>query len=323
MGQNLRLHAQYRIGPGKVNAMRRSSYVAGPRWIGPLVLCVCLVASGCGGESEMRPAQTEPEKLEVDFIQEAVWSPSGDRLLAAWHQGGRYRLYGVLGPDTTGSALEPGSGLRVSDGPDLWPTWSRDGLWVAFSSTRDGQSEIYRMRPDGMQVERLTDHLAEDADPAFSPDGQSLAFISDRTDGAPRLHIMDADGSNVRAVGNGPGTEHHGPAWSPDGTRLAVQITMEDGEYVYLATTAGGWGRVGAGTLPAWAPNGDDIYLTRNDSLLVARASTGSLRLVLTDGFAPRPSSDGRWLAFVRGEWPTSALYVLDLETGVERRLTR
>ena len=54
----------------------------------------------------MEPAQTEPQQPEVDFIQEAVWSPGGDRLLAAWHQGGRYRLYGVLGPDTTGSALE-------------------------------------------------------------------------------------------------------------------------------------------------------------------------------------------------------------------------
>jgi len=286
-------------------------------------MCVGLVVSGCGPESEVQPVDTETEQPEIDFIQEAVWSPNGDRLLAAWHQKGRYRLYGVLGPDTTGSALEPGSGLRLSAGPDLSPTWSSDGSWVAFSSTRDGQSEIYRMRPDGMQVERLTDDPAEDADPAFSPDGLSLAFISDRTDGVPRLHIMDADGSNVRAVAGGPGTEHHGPAWSPDGTRLALQVTMEDGEYVYVATPAGGWGRVKPGTLPAWAPNGDDIYLTRNDSVLVARVSSGSLRFVLADGFAARPSPNGRWLAFVRGQWPTSALYVLDLETGVEQRLTR
>ena len=311
------------MGPGKGNAMRRSSWVVGARWSGRLAMCVGFVVSGCGPESEVQPVDTEAEEPEIDFIQEAVWSPNGDRLLAAWHQKGRYRLYGVLGPDTTGSALEPGSGLRLSAGPDLWPTWSSDGSWVAFSSTRDGQSEIYRMRPDGMQVERLTDDPAEDTDPAFSPDGLSLAFISDRTDGVPRLHIMDADGSNVRAVAGGPGTAHHGPAWSPDGTRLALQVTMEDGEYVYVATPAGGWGRVKLGTLPAWAPNGDDIYLTRNDSVLVARVSSGSLRFVLADGFAARPSPNGRWLAFVRGQWPTSALYVLDLETGVEQRLTR
>ena len=303
--------------------MRRSESAAGPGWIGSLATCVALAVSGCGSEAEIQPVPTEPAQPEVDFIQVAVWSPGGDRLLAAWHQGGRYRLYGVLGPDTTGSALEPGSGLRLSEGPDLWPTWSSDGSWVAFSSTRDSQSEIYRMRPDGMQVERLTADPAEDADPAFSPDGRSLAFISDRTDGAPRLHIMDADGSNVRVVGNGPGTEHQGPAWSPDGTRIALQVTLEDGDYVYVATPVGEWGRVKAGAFPAWAPNGDDVYLSRNDSVFVARVSTGSLRPVLSDGFAARPSPDGRWLAFVRGQWPTSALYVLDLETGVERRLTR
>jgi len=297
--------------------MRHSSRLA-------RLLCASLVTSSCIGEPDVRPSLAEPEEsVVVDFIQGAVWSPNGDRLMAAWQQGERFRLYGVLGPDTTGSALEPGTGLPVSDGPDLAPTWSKDGLWVAFSSTRDGQSEIYRMRPDGMQVERLTDDPSEDAEPAFSPDGRRLAFISDRGDGAPRLYVMDADGSNVQAVSNAPGTEHRSPEWSPDGTRLAVQVTMEDGEYVYVANPAGGWGRVKAGTLPSWAPNGDDIYYTRNDSVLVTRSSTGSVRLVLSDGFAPRASPDGRWLAFLKGEWPTSALYVLDLETGLERRLTR
>ena len=303
--------------------MHRSSYRVCRHWIGSLAIVAGLAVSACAPEADVQPAETEPEQPEVDFIQEAVWSPGGDRLVAAWHQRGQYRLYGVLGPDTTGSALEPGSGLRLSEGPDLWPTWSRDGSWVGFSSTRSGQSEVYRMRPDGMQVERLTDDPAEDTDPAFSPDGQSLAFISDRTDGAPRLHIMNADGSNVRIVPGGPGTEHRGPEWSPDGARLVLQVTTESGEYVYVATPAGGWGRVKAGAFPAWAPNGDDVYLTRNDSVLVSRVSTGSLRLVLADGFAARPSPDGRWLAFVRGKWPTSALYVLDLETGIEQRLTR
>jgi len=297
--------------------MRHSSSLA-------RLLCASLIVSSCGGEPEVEPAPAEAvEPVLVDFIHEVVWSPNGDRLLAAWQKGNRSRLYGVLGPDTTGSALEPGTGLPVSGGPDLAPTWSNDGLWVAFSSTRDGQPEIYRMRPDGMQVERLTDDPAEDTEPAFSPNGRSLAFISDRTDGAPRLHVMDADGSNVRVVGNGPGMGHQSPEWSPDGTRLTVQVTMEDGEYVYVANPGGGWGRVKVGTLPAWAPNGDDLYYTRNDSVLVTRTSTGSVRLVSPDGFAPRPSPDGRWLAFLRGEWPISALYVLDMETGLERLLTR
>ena len=80
--------------------MHRSSYTVGRHWIGRLAMCVGLAVSGCAPEADVPPAETEPKQPEVDFIQEAVWSPGGDRLVAAWHQRGRYRLYGVLGPDT-------------------------------------------------------------------------------------------------------------------------------------------------------------------------------------------------------------------------------
>ena len=89
--------------------MHRSSYRVCRHWIGSLAIVAGLAVSACAPEADVQPAETEPEQPEVDFIQEAVWSPGGDRLVAAWHQRGQYRLYGVLGPDTTGSALEPGS----------------------------------------------------------------------------------------------------------------------------------------------------------------------------------------------------------------------
>ena len=169
--------------------MRRSESAAGPGWIGSLAMCVALVVSGCGSEAEIQPVPTEPEQPEVDFIQVAVWAPGGDRLLAAWHQGGRYRLYGVLGPDTTGSALEPGSGLRLSEGPDLWPTWSSDGSWVAFSSTRDGgydaaDFEIYLLdltaNGEPGQLLRLTHSPGPDLHVRFSPDGEWIVYTSFR-----------------------------------------------------------------------------------------------------------------------------------------------
>jgi len=283
-----------------------------------------VLAAGCGGESDTAQSATaESEEPVIDFVQEGVWSPRGDRLLVTWNQGGRERLFGVLGPDTTGSASEPGSGLRVSDGPDARGSWSPDGLWVAFGSVRDGQGEIYRMRPDGVQVERLSDDPAHDSDPAYSPDGSRIAFVSTRTDGVARLHIMNADGSNVSFVGSAPGIAHANPEWAPDGSRLAVQVTMDDGEYIFLATPEGGWGRVKGGASPSWAANGDDIFFARNDSILVARTSSGSLGLVLADGTAPRASPDGRWLSFVRGAYPQSSLYALDLVNGNVVRLTR
>lgn len=289
-----------------------------------LGLVAALLMAAC---TASEPAAEPPEEVgpepEIDFVQSAVWSPRGDRLLATWNQGSRFRLYGVMAPDTTGAAVEPSTGLRVSEGPDMSSAWAPDRMWVAFGSTRDGNGEIYRMRPDGMQVENLTNHEADDREPTYSPDGRSIAFISDRTDGVPRLHIMNADGSDVRMVGSPQGLSHGAPRWSPDGTRIALQVATEEADFVYIATPEGGWGRVKRGELPSWAPNSEVLYFGREGGLFAVRLQTNGLRDLEIRGAAPDVSPDGRWLAYTRGEWPVSALYATDLATGEEYRLTR
>lgn len=103
---------------------------------------------------------------------------------------------------------------RVSDqsSNDTIPAWSPDGRWIAFTSFRDGNMEIYKMDiqaaladPDCGMVEgacaqyqqRLTDNTAFDDAPAWSPDSQQIIFASDREGGNMEIYIMDADGSNV------------------------------------------------------------------------------------------------------------------------------
>lgn len=56
------------------------------------------------------------------------------------------------------------------------PTWSPDSRWIAFNSERDGNSEIYLMRPDGSAQSRLTQNDRVDERPAWSPDSRKLAF---------------------------------------------------------------------------------------------------------------------------------------------------
>ena len=76
----------------------------------------------------------------------------------------------------TGAArkLETGSDF------DTFPTWSPRGAWIAFTSRRDGDYEIYRIRPDGTDLERLTQSPGNDAHPSFSPDGEWIAFATAR-----------------------------------------------------------------------------------------------------------------------------------------------
>ncbi len=60
------------------------------------------------------------------------------------------------------------------------PAYSPDGQKIAFSSTRDGNLEVYSMNPDGTNPTRLTNNSASDTYPAFSPDSSQIAFDSNR-----------------------------------------------------------------------------------------------------------------------------------------------
>jgi Tol biopolymer transport system component len=111
------------------------------------------------------------------------------------------------------------------------PCWSghrgqRDRR-IAFSSERDGDPEIYIMRPDGSRVRQLTVNQGPfDGGPAWSPDGGRIAFDSDR-DGNPELYTMRADGSGQTRLTFNEASDFLS-TWSPDGRRLAF-TTDRDG----------------------------------------------------------------------------------------------
>ncbi len=98
---------------------------------------------------------------------------------------------------------------------------------ILFTSTRDGNAEIYVMDFDGSNQTRLTNNQAYDGDATWSPDGSQIAFSSDR-DGNPEIYIMNADGSNVKRITNNPG-EDNSPTWSPDGSMIAFNTSRFGG----------------------------------------------------------------------------------------------
>ena len=71
--------------------------------------------------------------------------------------------------------------LTNSPGIDeVSPDWSPDGDRLAFASDRDGDFEVYTMKPDGSRVRQLTANTASEDEPSWSPDGRTIAFTSDR-----------------------------------------------------------------------------------------------------------------------------------------------
>ena len=72
--------------------------------------------------------------------------------------------------------------LAVRDA-DYDPAWAPDGASIVFTSEREGSADLFRVKPDGTALERLTDNPAYDDQAAFSPDGRQLVFVSSRHDG--------------------------------------------------------------------------------------------------------------------------------------------
>ena len=140
-----------------------------------------------------------------------------------------------------------GSGKRTSDdssaprnltnheAADSWPAWSPDGQQIAFSSSRDGNHEIYVMEKDGSNPRRLTNSKRNHKSPAWSPNGRHIAFSSDRA-GNYDIYVMAADGSSPRRLTNHEKGDVQ-PAWSSDGQHIAFSSGRDGKTEIYVVAT--------------------------------------------------------------------------------------
>ena len=135
---------------------------------------------------------------------------------------------------------------------------------ILFTSTRDGNREIYMMNPDGSEQVNLTQHPASDMDAVWSPRGDKILFVSiDNGTRVRDLYVMDPDGSNVRRVFKRKAKgRRERPTWSPDGKQFTYSyVDWDRGEFgLYLGT----FGEEDAellpyGSSPEWSPDGSEI----------------------------------------------------------------
>jgi Tol biopolymer transport system component len=113
--------------------------------------------------------------------------------------------------------------LTRGNGTDRQPTYSPDGQWVAFSSNRGGNLDIWAVNRVNGAVRRLTDDAADDWDPAYSPDGRRLLWGSNRS-GPYEVWAANPEGSGPKQLSH-DGQFAQNPQQSPDGRWIVYHST--------------------------------------------------------------------------------------------------
>jgi TolB protein len=249
---------------------------------------------------------------------------------------------------------EDGSGLRqltrFARGGVGQPQYSPDGTRIVFSRYVDGDDEIYVIDADGRNARALTRNNRYDVTPAWSSDGKSIAFASDRArPGEHEIHVMRANGTGVRRLiktVNHPRWQdaQFSPTWSPDSKRLIFSMTFADGNpelYVVgvngkglrrLTFTRGSLGEFGDDSMPHWASDGRTVLFVsnrQNQSDVWRMNANGSgqrpvVERLQSDDWNPRLAPDGSRIAFtvraLGGGGPF--VWVINADGSAARRIT-
>jgi len=150
----------------------------------------------------------------------------------------------------------------TSEKQNYLPVFSPDGTKIAFTSSRDGNEEIYVMNTDGSNVRRLTNHPEIDVTPTWSPTGNQIAWTSNRS-GTPNIWIMNADGSGVQQITRDGWADR--ATWSPAPFNEIAYTSRGGGGFDIkifdfatrsIKTITDG---IGSSEQPAFSPNGRHI----------------------------------------------------------------
>ncbi len=227
----------------------------------------------------------------------------------------------------------PGQAHEVTNS-DAWqgdPALSPDGGTVAYTSNESGNKEIYIANVRSRRILNLTNNPAPDYYPAWFPNGDFIAFVSERG-GAPGIWKMSSLGGGATLlVGNAAD-----PAISPKGDWIAFSALQPNGyKWIGIAPLANpGDIRILTGPSdgmwehqrPAWSPDGKTIcYATRQD-LWVVSSSGGPAKRLSKNGmmdFNPAWSSDGKYVYFSSERGGTLALWRIGAKGGEPDRCTQ
>ena len=224
------------------------------------------------------------------------------------------------------------------------------GTWLSLDVSPDGRTivfdllgDLYTMPITGGTATPLTQGMAMDAQPRFSPDGQSVVFTSDR-DGGQNVWIIRVDRSDTTQVTKGKAFTYDSPEWAPDGNYVFASRGLQ--LWMYHVKGGSGVQVINQPNVPGQQPNryvgaafGSDpryIWLGQREGMWNYNTKFPEYQIAVYDresgetsvrtfrqGSALRPtlSPDGKWLVYATRHGADTGLILRDLESGSEQWL--
>jgi Tol biopolymer transport system component len=216
-----------------------------------------------------------------------AWSPDGNKIaFSSDRDGGRMQVFVM---DADGTSVKQ---LTSEDIDARAPCWGADGKTLVYARRSGNGADVVRVDADGQNAEMVGDGNAWD--PAVSPDGKRIAFVSYRDEPGFRLYVMNADGANATKLtteGNTFGYAY--PCWAADGKSivfahqtgdaLELHSVGADGKNLTRITDFGGMS-----VYPAYRPDGKKLAFVQYKSggkaeVLVADADGKNAKAILKD----------------------------------------
>jgi len=227
--------------------------------------------------------------------------------------------------------------VSSTDRKAMSPAWGADGRQFAYMEFQAGKGWLYLQ--DMTTAKRTavsTTGSALDFTPAFSPDGQTLAFSRATEEGTDLYTINIKNNCCLRRLTVGRFSDNLSPTFSPDGQRIAFVSTRPGLPQIYVMAADGtdqqlfapfDYGVTGSSNAPEWSPDGQSVAFHRDVAgtlqVFVLDVRTRTVRQLTSVGRNEDPTwaPDSRHLAFVSDRSGYRQLWIIDLDTGRIRPL--
>ena len=267
------------------------------------------------------------------FYQNVEWSPNGGKIVTETIKktttGILFNSYII---DVNTGAVE----RKIAN--TVFPVWSRDGKYIAYSKmtgVKNG-SHIWMMNITTGDTTQITDTPSRNTGVSFSPDGKRVCFSSDR-EGRLNLYVSGTDGTGLQKITTDT-FKYYNAVWSPKKDEIVYFRERGDGrDKVFVINLADKKEvKVTDDTLhnvyPSWMPNSREIMYSFSNPAM--DGDTRQVAIINTNGgdkhiipnttgvFFARVSADGKKIAFTKGAWPQSNIYIVNIDGSNAQCLT-